>query len=169
MRGAHALRGALVAPGAPAAGARAAARARAGRAPPAADMAAGPRRAHLAAARGPRIVGGGALSCGGQLRRDLFLQATRAALTQQAGAVQEDVSPDDAKRRDALMPLALAAMEAGLRRAPDALAHARDNVFQYVFMVRSQVLPYRCALQAVPWRCALPAARPLHSATAATW
>jgi len=159
VRGAHALRGALVAPGAPAAGARAAARARAWRAPPAADMAAGPRRAHLAAARGLRIVGGGALSCGGQLRRDLFLQATRAALAQQAGAAQEDVSPDDAKRRDALMPLALAAMEAGLRRAPDALAHAqRDNVFQYVFMVRSQVLPCPCALQAVPWRCALPAA-----------
>ncbi len=39
--------------------------------------------------------------------------------------VDEGVSHDDAKRRDALLPLALAAMEAGLRRLPDALGCAQ--------------------------------------------
>ncbi len=88
--------------------------------------------------------------------------SARAALTLQAVARQvgDGLSHDDAGRRDALLPLALAAMEAGLRRMPDALGCAEMRASGRVaFHVR----PLWHLVPDIPWlRGDLRALAPAH-------
>jgi hypothetical protein len=97
---------------------------------------------------GPAHLGERALCCTALIEHDG--RSARAALNLQAVARQvgDGLSHDDAERRDALLPLALAAMEAGLRRMPDALGCAEMRASGRVaFHVR----PLRHLVPDIPW------------------